>query len=339
MNTLLSQSYRTRPSFFPKPFQTTLPPLYHTPRILHLPLQTPPCFLLQSTKTQHTNPYTDQNQPPLDEEEEDDDDGIASEDVKILAKFKSRYNYIRVLEVSRRADHALAGSRLLLLDSPGNIHSISFLFKSLTSTYFDVFATFPPILPPGPVAILGFGAGSAARLILHLYPDAEIHGWELDPSVISVAREYFGLSKLEKQNPDKLLIHIGDALQAESRDGFSGILVDLFAKGSVIPELQEKTTWEELKRRLRKGGRIMVNCGGSCVEAEDPRRDGDLVMEETVKAMREVFADQVFVLNLGQRKEDSCVALTGPLPDLDAWKQSLPSALRCYVDKWKRYSL
>ena len=81
----------------------------------------------------------------------------------------------------------------------------------------------------------------------------------------------------------------------------------------------------------------MVNCGGSCVESEDPSRDGNLVMEETLKAMQLVFADQLFVLSLGHRKQDSTLALTGPLPDLDFWKQALPSALRFYVDMWARF--
>ncbi|XP_019087686.1 PREDICTED: uncharacterized protein LOC104726915, partial [Camelina sativa] len=113
-----------------------------------------------------------------------DDGGIPADEVKTIAKFKSRHNYIRVIEVSRKTNHPLAGSRLLLLDNPGNIHSISFLLKTLTDSYFDVFATLPPIIPPGPIGILGFGAGSTARLILELYPpEFTVHGWELDPSV------------------------------------------------------------------------------------------------------------------------------------------------------------
>ncbi|PON96713.1 S-adenosyl-L-methionine-dependent methyltransferase [Trema orientale] len=282
----------------------------------------------KSQHTHHSKPQSSRTQ----------DDGIPIDDVKTIARFKSRHNYIRVLEVSRRADHPFAGSRLLLLDGPGNIHSISFLFKSLTNTYFDVFATLPPILPPGPVAILGFGAGSAARSILELYPQVTIHGWELDPSVISVGREYFGLSKLEKEYPDRLFIYIGDALKASSRDGFSGILVDLFSRGSLIPELQDPNTWGMLRRCLRKGGRVMVNVGGSCVEAEDSRRDGRVVMEETLKAMSQVFGRKLFVLSLGNREEDSSLALTGPLPDLDAWRKALPRSLVGYVDMWRPFS-
>ncbi|EOA12695.1 hypothetical protein CARUB_v10027939mg [Capsella rubella] len=267
-----------------------------------------------------------------------DDDGVPADDVKTLAKFKSRHNFIRVIEVSRKTNHPLAGSRLLLLDNPGNIHSISFLLKTLTDSYFDVFATLPPIIPPGPIGILGFGAGSTARLILELYPpDFTVHGWELDPSVIDVGREFFGISKLEREHKDRIFINIGDALNASLKTGFSGILVDLFSKGSVIKELQDPKVWEDLKSRLRKRGRIMVNVGGNCVEAEDSERDGGLVMEETLKAMSHVFGDKLFVLTLGNGN-DSSVALTGDLPDLDAWKKRLPrSELRSYVDMWVPY--
>ncbi|KNA17766.1 hypothetical protein SOVF_077060 [Spinacia oleracea] len=292
-------------------------PLFSRPITITKPLSS------KSDKTHHSS-------PPSNTQE----DGIPIDHVKTLVKFKSRYNYIRVLEVSRRADHPFRGSRLLLLDGPGNIHSISFLFRTLTDTYFDVFGTLPPIIPPGPIGVLGFGAGSAAKILLELYPQVVVHGWEIDPAVIDVGREYFGLSKLEKQYPERLFIYNGDALKASVRDRFSGILVDLFSEGSLIPELQDPLTWKRLKNSLRKGGRIMVNVGGSCVEAEDSRRDGKLIMKESLKAMYEVFPNQLYVLNLGNKKDDSSLALTGGFPDLIAWKKVMPKSLRGYVDMW-----
>ena len=82
----------------------------------------------------------------------------------------------------------------------------------------------------------------------------------------------------------------------------------------------------------------MVNVGGSCVEAEDSCRDGKLVMEDTLKAMHRVFRDKLFVLSLGNRKDDSSLALTGALPDLEAWKKALPRSLVGYVDMWMPFS-
>uniref|UniRef100_A0A2P2NJG8 Uncharacterized protein MANES_14G061900 n=1 Tax=Rhizophora mucronata TaxID=61149 RepID=A0A2P2NJG8_RHIMU len=317
--------------FIPCPAQTS----WHTwPTAVQSWPRTPPRrpqnrpIALNSQQTHHSN-----LQPKIQ------DDGIPADDVKIISKFKSRHNYIRVLEVSRKADHPFAGSRLLLLDAPGNIHSISFLFKPFTKTYFDVLATLPPILPAGPVAILGFGAGSTARLILESYQEVAVHGWELDPSVIAVGREYFGLEKLEKKYPDRLFIYVGNALTAKTEGGFAGIIVDLFCKGSLIAELQDPNTWEMLNGCLRKGGRIMVNVGGSCVEAENKRIDGKVVMEDTLKAMYQVFPKKLSALSLGNRKDDSSIALTGKLPDLDAWKNKLRRPLRCYADLWTPYNL
>lgn len=123
------------------------------------------------------------------------------------------------------------------------------------------------------------------------------------------------------------------------KGGFAGILVDLFSKGSLVSELQDVNTWVKLRRSLRQGGRIMVNVGGSCVESEDSSRDGKVVMEETLKAMHCAFGDdKVHVLNLGNRKDDSSIAMTGRFPDLDKWKGVLPKPLTCYVDMWMPYN-
>ncbi|KAK3014252.1 hypothetical protein RJ639_008468 [Escallonia herrerae] len=273
----------------PHPLHIPHPSLTHTVRrnLTHTLRKTSLNPLtVKAQQTQIPNPQTNTHNDDVD------DDFIPTDQVKLLVKFKSRHNYIRVLQVARKADHPLAGSRLLLLDAPGNIHSIYFPFKSHTDTYFDVFGTLPPILPPGPLGILGFGAGSAARLILELYPQGVVHGWELDPAVISVAREYFGLSRLEKQYPDRLFVYTGNALNARSED-----------MGEDEEELEER-------------GRIMVNVGGSCVEAEDKGRDGRVVMEETLEAMSKVFDGEVHILRLGNGKDDSSIALTGEFPDV-----------------------
>eukprot|EP01018_Ginkgo_biloba_P020168 Gb_12315 [translate_table: standard] len=265
---------------------------------------------------------------------EDSDTGIPVDDVKMLVTFRSKYNYIRVLEVARRADHPLAGAMVLLLDKPGNIHSVHYKYRVLTHTYYDVFATLPPLVPHGTLGILGMGAGTAAYLLLHFWPSIDIQGWEIDPSVISVGRQYFGLLELERANPNKLAVHIGDALEANVPGGFSGIVVDLFSEGVVIPELQRPSTWQCLKERLKFGGRIMINCGGACVEAENPLKDGHMVMQETLSALAEVFPGEVFVMRLASHEEDSSIAFTGPFPDLDAWRQALPPSLNCYVKNW-----
>ncbi|ONK66910.1 uncharacterized protein A4U43_C06F13380 [Asparagus officinalis] len=80
----------------------------------------------------------------------------------------------------------------------------------------------------------------------------------------------------------------------------------------------------------------MVNCGGSCAESEDGKSDGKLVMEETLRAMSEVFGGdgRLWVLDLGLKEEDSCVALTGRRPDSYEWKGKMVKGLKGFVDMW-----
>lgn len=266
------------------------------------------------------------------------------EELQLVADVRSPHNHIRVADVSpRAAGHPLAGARLLLLDGPGNIHSLTFPRRPhcpLTATYFDAFATLPPLLPRPSLAVLGFGAGSAARALLHFFPDVSVHGWELDPAVLAVARDFFGLAELEEGHAARLFVHVGDALEAEAPPGgFGGALVDLFANGSVIPQLQEADTWRRIGGMVARGGRMMVNCGGGCVEAEEEGRDGEAVKDATLRAMAVAFGeDMVSVMEV----DESCVAMAGPpvtVPDeVVAWKALLPPELQHFVDLWKPYN-
>ncbi|KAG4907164.1 hypothetical protein JHK86_055648 [Glycine max] len=66
------------------------------------------------------------------------------------------------------------------------------------------------------------------------------------PVVGRVAREYFNLACLERDYQDRLFIYVDDALNTTVPNGFSGVVVDLFSKGSLIPKLQDLATWRML---------------------------------------------------------------------------------------------
>lgn len=61
----------------------------------------------------------------------------------------------------------------------------------------DALTMLPALTPPGPVAILGLGAGTIAHLVHHLYPERQMHGWELDAAVVAVAQEHMGMQALQ----------------------------------------------------------------------------------------------------------------------------------------------
>ncbi|KAF8380279.1 hypothetical protein HHK36_027761 [Tetracentron sinense] len=267
---------------------------------------------------------------------------------QVVTAMRSYYNDIVIVDTS--------SSRLLLLDSTHNVHSIFNKGQKWTGSYWDEFASLPAIVPQGPIAILGLGGGTAAHLMLDLWPSLKLEGWEIDEILIDKAREYLGLSDLEKhtQAGGVLCVHVGDALSQSANvpGGFAGIVVDLFSDGKVLPQLQEVATWLELNDKLMPHGRIMVNCGGVHAKASDIRdgitcpevssKDGVWVQNSTIKALCQTFPGEVEVSDLrlswkrmAEGEGENYLALTGPLPDLNEWSAAVPDRLSLTVKQWR----
>lgn len=288
-------------------------------------------------------------------------------DAWLVEEVATPFNHIAVLELDDAADHELAGAYVLKLDGADLAHSVYWRNGQVWSGgCHDVFASLPPLLPEGgPVAILGLGAGTVARLLLHIWPSLHLEGWEVDSEVIRVAREYFALTDLEspparkaspnpnpkskkkntrvgKKSKGRLVVHIGDALGAEATvtGGFAGIMVDIFINGTVCKELGQVSTWRALKQRLRPGGRIMVNCiPNSSHLQEDQRvsRQWDDLMHLIVRAMAVVFPGEVSVRELTDG--NNVMLLSGEFPEVAIWSSKVPDRLVQGVLEWKRWDV
>ncbi|KAL5567447.1 hypothetical protein UlMin_024022 [Ulmus minor] len=273
-----------------------------------------------------------QRQLQREEEEEQEDE------FQLLSSIRSNYNDIMIVDTQK--------SRMLLLDSSYNVHSILHKHQKWTDSYWDQFASLPPIIPQGPIAILGLGGGTAAHLMLDLWPALQLEGWEIDQILIDKARIYFGLSDLEKHTKAGgiLNVHVGDALSPSVNipGGYAGIVVDLFSDGEVLPQLQEVGTWLEISNWLMPNGRIMVNCGGTSGGSEADLKSKlsngiNAVQNSTIKAMSKAFPGQVSWKRMPRENGDNFLALTGQLPDLDSWSGRVPTPLSASVKQWRLY--
>ncbi|CAH1448861.1 unnamed protein product [Lactuca virosa] len=250
------------------------------------------------------------------------EEGNTEVEFQVLTAINSIYNDIVIVDT--------AESRMLLLDSTHNVHSIFMKGQTWTGSYWDEFATLPAIIPEGPIAIFGLGGGTAAHLMLTLWPSLQLHGWEIDEILIDKAREHLGLSDLEKHTEDGgvLHVHIGDALSTSSNipGGYAGIVIDLFSGGEVLAQLQEVETWLEINKKLMPNGRLMVNCGGS----------SDAIWEKnsTINAMCKAFPGQVNWKKMPKSDGENYLAFTGPLPDLSMWSVGLPDRLSSSIKQW-----
>ncbi|XBH58381.1 uncharacterized protein [Aegilops tauschii subsp. strangulata] len=255
------------------------------------------------------------------------------EELVLLASYRTAFNEVIMVIDS-------PSNRYLVLDPTRNVHSILPKKGAWTNSYWDECVSLPTVVPRGPVALLGLGAGTAAHMMLEVWPWIQLIGWEIDPTVIELSRDYFGMSTLEKTTElgGSLSVHIGDALSpsATVEGGFAGIVVDLFADGEVLPQLQEVDTWLEIAKKLMPDGRIMVNCGAGDA-AVSLAADADVsswVQNPTIKALCSAFPGQLNWKRLSEKESVNYVALTGPLPDLEEWSASVPSELSLRVKQW-----
>ncbi|PWA39252.1 S-adenosyl-L-methionine-dependent methyltransferases superfamily protein [Artemisia annua] len=246
---------------------------------------------------------------------------------QVLSNINTSYNDILIIDTPQ--------SRMLLLDSTHNVHSV---FNKdgdpWTGSYWDEFASLPPIIPDGPIAILGLGGGTAAHLMLTLWPSLHLHGWEIDEILIDKAREHLGLSDLEKHTEGGgiLHVHIGDALSPSTSipGGYAGIVVDLFSGGEVLPQLQEVQTWLDINDKLMPNGRLIVNCGGST----NNETDGLCEKNSTLNTLCKAFPGQINWRMMPKSDGGNYLAFSGPLPDLTTWAAALPDRLSSSVVQW-----
>jgi len=115
---------------------------------------------------------------------------------------ESAYNYIQVQEQN--------GFTLLRLNEGQGIHSIyhpDTLFFNGPWEQFSVGPFFYPNRKTEDVkhmAIIGLAAGTAATQATAIYPTIQIDGFELDPKIVEVGKEYFHM------NMPNLTVYVGD---------------------------------------------------------------------------------------------------------------------------------
>ena len=118
--------------------------------------------------------------------------GFDKSSMGLIYETESAYNYIQVQEVD--------GYRFLRLNEGQGVHSIwhpsEFFYggpweQVLAGPFFNS----PGVDPAGikDMAIIGLAAGTTARQAATVFPDIRVDGFEIDPKIIEVGRQYFGM--------------------------------------------------------------------------------------------------------------------------------------------------
>jgi spermidine synthase len=168
---------------------------------------------------------------------------------------ESAYNYIQVLEVN--------GTHYLRLNDGQGIHSE---YNPQTLAYggpwqqFLVAPFFYANRKPADIdriAIVGLAAGTTARQAAAVFPNVTIDGFEIDPKIVQVGREYFGM------NLPNLNVIIGDGrwgLQ-KSTAKYDLICVDAYRPPYIPPNLTTREFFQIAADHLTPQGALAINVG------------------------------------------------------------------------------
>jgi spermidine synthase len=168
---------------------------------------------------------------------------------------ESAYNYIQVLEHN--------GTRYLRLNDGQGVHSEynpHILAYGGPWQQFLVAPFFYPERQPtdiNRIAIVGLAAGTTARQAAAVFPNGTIDGFEIDPEIVQVGRDYFGMQLAN------LNVIIGDGRWGleHSPYKYDLICVDAYRPPYIPPHLTTREFFRIAADHLNRDGALAINVG------------------------------------------------------------------------------
>lgn len=167
---------------------------------------------------------------------------------------ESVYNYIEVVEVNNY--------RFLFLNEGFSLHSAYHPSEEIYYDYWNWFLAGPffnsPVYYPEQVesiAIVGLAAGTSARLATEIYGPIPIDGFEIDPKIIDVGREYFAMNMPNLE----AIITDGRWGLGRARKSYSLIIIDAFSAAYTPANLTTSEFYALVYDSLLPDGVIAVN--------------------------------------------------------------------------------
>lgn len=159
--------------------------------------------------------------------------------------------------------------------------------------------------PTGEILQIGLGAASLAKYAWRRLPQTRVVVVEIDPAVLAVARQQFGLPPED----DRLEIVIADGAgyvaHPRNRGRFRVIQVDAYDAEANGPVLGGQDFYTACRRALAQPGVLVVNLFGMHASLDTHLADLEAVFEGRVKLLPPVDAGNVIAL-----------AFTGPAHEL-----------------------
>ena len=178
----------------------------------------------------------------------------------LLYEDDSAYNYIQVQEDPN-------GYRYLYLNEGQGIHSqwhpSLYTYQRTWSFFLNApYFNNPPFQPEQvqSIAIIGLAGGTIARQHAHIYGAIPIDGIELDPDIIAVGKEFFGLSQAEMPN---LTTYAQDGryMLNQLETHYTMVAIDAYRPPYIPWHLTTIEFFREVEQHLTEDGVVAINVG------------------------------------------------------------------------------
>jgi hypothetical protein len=163
------------------------------------------------------------------------------------------------------------------------------------------------------IAVLGLAAGTTASQASVVYPQAKIDGFEIDPKIIEVGKQYFGM-----EDVPNLTVYAQDARWgiAHSNNTYDIISVDAYRSPYIPPHLVTKEFFRLLNDKLNTDGFVVINVG---------RSSADRTLVEAMCTTMAATFPQIFVMDIPDSMNTIVFAAKNPLASWENFSQNLGS--------------
>ena len=174
----------------------------------------------------------------------------------LITERESAYNYLQVVQV---------GDELQLIMNEGvGIHSVYNPHSILTQGYWDDFLVAPYFNNPPftqnqvrKVALIGLGAGTAAREFTATYGPIPIDGVEIDSTVVELGRQYFHMTEPNLH----VIVQDGRYYLQTTSQKYDVIGVDTYQQPYVPFQFTTQEFFQTVRDHLTPTGVVALNAG------------------------------------------------------------------------------
>ncbi len=211
---------------------------------------------------------------------------------------ESAYNFIQVVERDN--------TRYLLLNEGQGLHSVYNPARLATGGTWDYFlvAPFfnaPPFVPAdvGSLGLVGLAAGTISKQYTAVYGAIPIDGFEIDPAIVQVGREYFAMNEPNVN----VVVEDGRWALAHSANSYDVIGVDAYRLPYIPPQLTTVEFFQTARAHLTEGGALAINVG---------RTPSDRRLIEAMAATLSAVFPSVYVMDVPDTFNSILVATVQP---------------------------